>query len=160
VTDQNSQDTPARLEILPAERYARTRAYVDDTTPVDLEPAKIVVDRGDQAAPTAAIEPSSPTAADPDEEAEVVARNRPPYYPLRRRAANIRDAKHSEYDDATSPGEGLAVAYRYAWSVLACSSQRGMHHQPTEDALVEVGRTLMAVADAHTDAMRVWRPES
>jgi hypothetical protein len=159
VTDQYSQDAPARLEILPTERYARARPYVDDTALVDLESAKIVVARSGETPPDAASEPPASITSEPAQEIEEGPQDSAPRYPLRRRADNIRDAKHSAYDDAASPGEGLDIAYNYVRAALTCSSKRGMHHQSTEDALVDMARALMAVGNAHTDAMRVWRPE-
>lgn len=161
MTDQDSRPRPALLEISAEPRYTRAGAYVDDPAPSEPARTKIVVGRAEEPAPAAAIEPARSPAETPVVEQpgkQPIAR--PPYYPLRRRGARIREAGHVAYYDAETPGEGLAAAFDYARSAAARADTAGMRYPPAEDALVDVGRALMAVGDTLTAAMHTWRPEA
>ena len=176
MTEQDCRPAPARAEIVDvaaATRYARAGAYGDAPAPADPARAKFPAGPGggtppppteprEPGEPGECGEPGDPQAAAPAEQPAAAAEQPGPRrvrYPLRRRGRNIREAGHAAYDDAPTPWAGLAAAFDYARSAYTRADAGGMHHPPADDALIEVGRALMAVGDTLTTAMHTWSPQ-
>lgn len=166
VTDQNSSHPPVRLESSAEERYTRAGAYVDESA--QGGPARAKIGGGPAGEPGAVGEPlpavvpaavTEPGSPPPAAAGEQPAADRPPYFPLRRRGRNLRDAGHAGYHDAENPVAGLAAAYDYARAACTRAAKGGMPIPATEDALIDIGRALMAAGDTVTAAMHTWRPE-
>lgn len=156
MTGQDGRQDPARLAISPSPGYTRAGAYVNDPAPGRPARARIGAEPGKIAPPVAADEPVATPSVEPADQAEA----RPARYPLRRRGANIRDAGHAAYYDATTPWGGVVAAYDYARSASTRAATAKMPPPPDTDALFDAGRALMAVGDALTAAMHTWSPAS
>lgn len=163
MTRQDCPPQPARLEISPPARYARAGAYVDEPGPADPARAKFLQGTGEAGSGGDHGGPVEPPAEPVDETADdqaPPAGERPPYFPLRRRGRNLRDSGHAAYYDAPTPAAGVAAAYDYARASCTRAEKGGMPIPAAEDALIDIGRALMAVGDSVTAAMETWRPAS
>jgi hypothetical protein len=156
VTQQDCRPARLQVDFSPPGPYARAGAYVDRPLPSD--PARAEFLRApvcdDPAEPTELTLVGADTGAEPPEQPGY----RPPYFPLRRRGRNLRDAGHAAYYDAANPVAGLAGAYDYARAACTRAATGGMPVPAAEDTLIEIARALLAVGDSVTTAMHTWRP--
>jgi len=142
--------SPARVEILDADRYPRAGARVD-------RPAG----RG-AAGPEISAEPE-PDTAEP-------IKSGPPRggdgrfrgAPLAKKAARIRELSWSDLAAAPTPRAGVAAGSDYVRRVVALAEQAGLDDPAVIAVVGEAAeaavRAQMAAGDAAVAALETWRP--